>query len=70
MWFIIVPLLIRFDNIVETNVCTIVIVIKNTDVTFDIYSYQLLLSLISHLFLVNEILLIISDSSESFEKID
>ena len=69
MWFI-VPQLIRFDNIVKTNVCTIVIVIKNTDVTFDIYSYQHLLSLISHLFLVNEILLIISDSSESFEKID
>ena len=69
MWFI-VPQLIRFDNIVKTNVCTIVIVIKNTDVTFDIYSYQHLLLLISHLFLVNEILLIISDSSESFEKID
>ena len=69
MWFI-VPQLIRFDNIVKTNVCTIVIVIKNTDVTFDIYSYQHLLLLISHLFLVNEILLIISDSSEPFEKID
>jgi hypothetical protein len=53
VWFI-VPLLIRFDNIVETNVSTIVIVIKNTNVTFDIYSYQHLLSLISHLFLVNE----------------